>query len=550
MSDAPSRTLSHWGWGWAERFPPPDERRALAQKVALLLGLSQAPEPREPTALDDARLPPPRDLTVPAALAAIARSGAYDRALRCYGRAWPDVWRGFHGDFASAPDLVLCPRDEDEVEAALRWAAQAHVALIPYGGGTSVVAGVEAVGLDAYRGVATLDLRGLDRLIEVDAHSQLACVEAGMTGPALEAALAPHGLSMRHFPQSFEFSTVGGWIATRSGGHYATLATHIDERVAAVRMVTGAGRYESRCLPASGAGPSPDRTLALGSEGTLGVITRAWLRVVPRPVHRARASVRFARFADGVEAARRIAQSGLYPANCRLLDPREALLFGVSYDNVAILLLAFESHEHAVDDRLAQAVALAEACGGALQASAQADRQEPDGDAHASWRQAFIEAPYLVNAMVSLGMIADTFETACTWSRFEALHRELKRALIEVMRRECDGAGLLTCRFTHVYPDGPAPYYTFVAPAVAGDTDASLTRWATLKRTASEVLAEHGATITHHHAVGRTHRPWYDRQRPEPYAVALRAMKRALDPQSVLNPGVLIDSPPPANDVK
>ncbi|MCA9556431.1 MAG: FAD-binding oxidoreductase, partial [Myxococcales bacterium] len=247
--------------------------------------------------LDAVALRAPR-FEAPAALADVVDQGAEARIRHTYGRAYRDVVRGFHRDFAVAPDAVATPRDEADVRRILDFAAGAKVAVVPYGGGSSVVGGVECAG-EAHAGVLSLDLGALNGVLEVSHIDRLARIQAGALGPALEAGLKAHGLTLRHFPQSFEHSTLGGWIATRAGGHFATLYTHIDDLVASVRMLTPAGLYATRTLPGSGAGPSPDR-LALGSEGALGVITEAVVRVRPRPTFRAQASLHFARFEDAV----------------------------------------------------------------------------------------------------------------------------------------------------------------------------------------------------------------------------------------------------------
>jgi alkyldihydroxyacetonephosphate synthase len=297
--------------------------------------------------------------------------------------------------------------------------------------------------------------------------------------------------------------------------------------------------YETRRLPASGAGPAPDR-LVIGSEGTLGVITEAWMRVQPRPKWRINASVFFQDWDAAVRATREISQAGLYPSNCRVLDPQEAFVNAVAGDGSTVLLLAFESADHPLEAWMARALAIAESHGGTCPKGPVSRTEGEKGataDAAGSWRSAFIEAPYLQSAMVSLGVIADTFETACTWKHFPELHGAVTEAVRSTMERVC-GGGFITCRFTHVYPDGPAPYFTFLAPAKVGG---ELEQWAEIKRAAADALMAHGATITHHHAVGRLHRPWYDRERPEPFAIALKAVKSALDPRAILNPGVLID---------
>ena len=529
------RARSFWGWGYADRFPDDDARRALASQVGAVLGVDLAL--RAPPRLAGVKIAAPR-FTPPAAIAAVGSCDLEDRVTHTYGRGYRDLVRGFNGDFASAPDWVLHPKTERDVQAILEHASRARVAVIPYGGGTSVVGGVEGRDLGTYNGVVSLDMRAMGRVLEVDPISRAARIQAGALGPSLEAQLAPHGLTLRHFPQSFEHSTLGGWIATRAGGHFATLHTHIDDLVESVRMVTPAGIFATRRLPGSGAGPSPDR-LALGSEGILGVLTEAWVRVHPRPLWRASASVSFAAFDDAVAAVRAIAQSGLFPTNCRLLDAREALLHGVAPDGSSVLLLGFESADHALEPWMERALEIAHAAGGVCREPARyaAGGEKPPSGAASVWRQAFFDAPYVQSALVSLGVVADTFETACTWDRFPALHKAVKSAVIGAMKRVA-GAGVVTCRFTHVYPDGPAPYYTFLAPGRPGE---ELSQWEAIKRAASDALVDNGATITHHHAVGRLHRPWYDRERPDTFALALRAAKLALDPAGILNPGVLID---------
>jgi len=532
--DPGPRERSVWAWGWADRFPDDDARRGIAAQVGALLGVDP-PALRAPPTLETIRVPEPR-VRAPGPLAAFVTADRRDRAMHAHGKSYRDQVRAFAGDFAGAPDLVAYPRDEEEVAAVLAWCGAERVAVVPFGGGTSVVGGVGRPEGDGWRGVVAVDLRSMSRVLEIDPLSRAARIQAGATGPQLEGQLAEHGLTLRHYPQSFEFSTLGGWIATRAGGHFATLYTHIDDLVEAVRMITPRGPYETRRLPASGAGPAPER-LALGSEGILGVVTEAWMRVRPRPRFRASASVRFAGLREGAVAARAVAQSGLHPSNCRLLDEREALLNGVPADGGAVLLLGFESAEHSMRPWIERAVEIARAHGGTCSgAKEKVDERGADASAEA-WRQAFLDAPYLQSVLVSLGVVADTFETACTWDRFEALHARVRDDVEAAMRAAC-GGGVLTCRFTHVYPDGPAPYFTFVAPGRSGE---ELAQWEAVKRAACDALAACGATITHHHAVGRLHRPWYEREVPALFAEALRAAKRAIDPEGILNPGVLID---------
>jgi alkyldihydroxyacetonephosphate synthase len=527
------RRRKHWGWGYEDEALSPEDLRGAAQFLSGRLGIGSS-EPEQPVPLAEVSLPAPR-LRPPQALEEICATDDYERALHCYGRSYADVVRGFRGRFEHPPDVVVHPRDETEVQAALDWALGAGAAVIPFGGGTSVVAGVEAAGCEGYAGVVTIDLGALDRVLEVDPVSLAARIQAGASGPGLEEQLAEHGMTLRHFPQSFQFSTLGGWIATRAGGHFATLYTHIDDLVESVRALTPAGAWESRRLPGSGAGVSPDRML-IGSEGTLGIITEAWVRIRRRPTHRASAPVRFVSFEAGVEAARALSQSGLYPANCRLIDAREADLTGAGDGTHALLVLGFESAEHDVERAMATGLEICADHGGSWERRGGGSARSGN-DAVGSWREAFLRAPYLRDVFVAIGVLSETFETAITWERFPAFHARVMSDVGEAIRETC-GAGTLTCRFTHLYPDGPAPYYTILAPARRG---AELEQWAEIKRAASEAVIAGGGTVTHHHAVGRAHRPWYDRQRPEPFAAALRAAKAALDPTGALNPGVLID---------
>lgn len=530
------RSRSFWAWGWEDRLPDDDKRRALKSRIEGMLGFSERPLLDYPT-LDDVRMPAPR-VDPPLDCCSTDRR---ERALHTYGRGYRDLVRGFHGDFSNAPDAVAHAESEADIESLLEWATDAGVAVVPFGGGTSVVGGVECEG-DGYAGVVSLDLRGMDEVLEVDETSRAARIQAGATGPEIQSQLADHDLQLRHYPQSYEFSTFGGWVATRAGGHFATRYTHIDDFVESVRAVTPSGTLETRRLPASGAGPDPNRFL-LGSEGAFGVITEGWTRVQPRPPYRSRATARFDDYWDAVAATREIAQARLQPANCRLLDASEAMLNELAVDGSHLLLLGFESTDDAGVPResLSRAVAIAERHGATTEDVSHEDRtagerDDREGTEEGEWRDSFVDAPYQFNALVSLGVLVDTFETAVTWERFPELHRSLQENVQAAMRDEC-GAGFLSCRFTHVYEDGPAPYYTLLAPAEVGR---ELDQWRTIKRAASDTLDEHGATVTHHHAVGRVHRDHYHREVPDGYLDALRSMKRTLDPEGVMNPGALL----------
>ncbi len=542
MNETAERRLKFWGWGYEDQQPAYADVEAAAAAIRAHLGFEPA-EVERPVELADVELPAPR-LEPPSALTEICSQTPYERALHAYGKSYRDVVRAFRGHFDHPPDIVAHPRTEEEVEAVLEWCADTGAAAIPFGGGTSVVGGVEPVVGEGYAGVVTIDLKRLGRVLEVDTESRAARIQGGATGPGLEGQLREHDLTLRHFPQSFEYSTLGGWIATRAGGHFATLNTHIDDLVESVRALTPHGLWESRRLPGSGAGPSPDRML-LGSEGALGVITEAWVRVQARPQWKASVGVHFASFEGGARAVRALAQSGLWPANCRLLDAAEGALTGAAPAGVALLVLGFESADHPVDAAMDRALECCADHGGTWpedpRVSGPGESASAEGSVGA-WRNAFVQAPYVRDTMVAAGVLSETFETAITWDRLEGFVADVRERAEAAVTEAC-GSGRVSCRFTHAYPDGAAPYFTVLAPARRG---AELEQWAIVKEAASEAILAAGGTITHHHAVGRDHRPWYDRQRPEPFAAALIAAKAVLDPAGILNPGVLVDSAPRA----
>ncbi|WP_410583541.1 FAD-binding oxidoreductase [Amycolatopsis sp. lyj-108] len=525
----PTEERSWWGWGTTAGALSREESDALVARTSGVLPAHDFTDhaPPDPAGLDV----PVSRIRPPAALASLCSDLPVDRLSHARGKAFRDVVRNLLGRPDHLPDLVARPRTEQDVVDLLDWCTTSGTPLIPYGGGSSVVGGVEP----RFDGPAiSMDLAGLGDVLEVDTVSRAARIQAGIFGPALEDRLRPLGLTLRHFPQSFAHSTLGGWLATRAGGHFATLATHIDDLTESLRVVTPAGISESRRLPGSGAGPSPDR-MFLGSEGTLGVITEAWMRLQDRPVWQVTASVAFERQEDAVAATRAIAQSGLHPSNCRLLDPAEAFINAGASVGGGLLLIGFESADHPVDPWLDRALEVTAGHGGVVKT--RRGKDSSGQDSASTWRSSFLRMPYQRDALARRSLIVETFETACTWDGFEEFHDAITSAARAAIDEVCGGAGVITCRFTHVYPDGPAPYYGIYA---AGRWGSTVEQWDEIKAAVSEAIASHGGTITHHHAVGRDHRPWYDRQRPDAFAAALDAAKSALDPAGILNPGVLL----------
>ncbi|MGI9017576.1 MAG: FAD-binding oxidoreductase [Euzebya sp.] len=539
MSPTPTPTTrAAHGWGFQTDAATPQEADGVIRLLAVRFGAD---------AVWSAPLPPPapagdHPVSIPVALQAILTDDVETRRHHAVGRSFTDLVALRETGVTQIPDLVACPSSPQEVADVLGWCTDIGLTCIPFGGGTSVVGGVTPPAGD--QPVLSMQLRAMDRVVEVDQVSRAALIQAGATGPVLEQQLRRHDLTMRFFPQSFEMSTLGGWIATRAGGHYATGPVHIDDLVQAIDAQTPAGRWESRRLPGSGAGPSPDRLL-LGSEGTLGVITSAWVRLQDRPRFKASTAIRFATFAAALQALRPLVQSGLRPSNCRILDPTEAALSGAGDGSLAVMMVAAESATVDVQHDMAAMVQLLADHGGKAAAAASGespnrpaveqtrpDQTRPDQ----IWRASFLRAPYLRDAMVDAGMIIETFETATTFDRLDTLVHDVMRVTTQAVTEIC-GDGIVTCRITHAYPDGAAPYFTVIAPGRRG---ARVEQWRQIKSAASQALIDAGGTITHHHAVGRDHRPWYDQQRPDLFAQALGAVKQHLDPAGILNPGVLL----------
>ena len=529
------RLRKFWGWGYDDELLSSEEENNIDQRIAKTFQLDHV-ERIEIPKISDIDINKPL-FSIPSSLKKILSDDKLERLNHAYGKSFPDSARSILGDFSSPPDYVAFPDTQNEITSILDWASENNVAVIPYGGGSSVCGGVETnVGSD-YAGVISLDMKNINSILEIDKTSRTALIEGGILGPHLEAQLKEHDLTMRHYPQSFEFSSLGGWIATRSGGHYATLYTHIDDFVESLKMITPSGSFETRRLPGSGAGPSPDR-FAIGSEGIMGVITEASMRLQNRPTYRSSCTVEFINYEDALKALRLISQSGLFPSNCRLLDANEALFNGAGDGKSHLLILAFESADHDKKASLERALEIAKDNKGNFEVPGQ-DSQAHRSGSSGTWRNSFIKAPYLRESFTRRGIIQDTFETSITWDKskdfIQAVKDDTSKAILEITGKP----SLVTCRITHSYPDGLAPYFTFGAyatPSTMIDT------WKEIKCATNEICVSKGGTVTHHHAVGRDHRPnGYDVQRDDLFSKVLIEAKAALDPKGIMNPGVLID---------
>ncbi len=525
-----------YGWGYEGDEVSTAELREFESAWTRLLGVKEfeaTPFPK----LEDVRIREPR-VKIPAALASICNQDKYDRLYHTYGAGTVDVAKSLRGEFHNPPDVIAYPKSEEDIVDLFDWCGSRNLAVVPYGGGTSVTGGVNPPEHDRYRGTVSLDMKHFDQVLEVDKASQSARIQAGVLGPSLEKQLKPTGLTLRFFLQAWEFSSLGGWIATRAAGHFATAYTQIDDHVQSLRVVTPSGNIESKRFPVSGSGPNPDR-MFLGSEGALGIITEAWVRLHQRPRYRAMTSVKFGSYEKAVEATRVLSQSGLNPANARLIEREEAEYTGSSDGTFDILVLGFESADHPVDHWMGRALEICADHGGRWDADSLAGKSAEISDSGAnSWRHKFLRGPYLREYAIARGVMRETMETAVTWNRFAALREHVKAETHRAIREVTGRPGSVTCRFTHIYPDGPAPYFTWFA---YGDKSRLAEQFMAIKRIGEQAMVDAGGTVTHHHSLGRDHRPWYDKERPELFCTALKAAKQAFDPKQILNPGVLFD---------
>jgi alkyldihydroxyacetonephosphate synthase len=452
-----------------------------------------------------------------------------DDAVRldhAHGMSTPDLLRLRAGDVSAVPDAVVRPGGHAEVLEVLRCCAASGVAVVPFGGGTSVVGGL-APEVAPYAAVVALDLGRLDRLVALDATSATARLEAGMRGPAVDAALGERGFTLGHLPQSYERATVGGYAATRSSGQASTGYGGFADLVQAVRVATPVGSLDLGRAPASAAGPDL-RQLVLGSEGAFGVVTEVTVRVQRRPSLEVYEAWRFDTFAGGVDAVRRVAQSSYRPTVVRLSDEAETGVDALSEGREgrgSRLVLGFAGETEEVALERAGVAAIVRAAGA----------HGPDEQEGGAWAAQRFAAPYLRDALLDLGLLVETMETAGFWSRLLPLYERVREALSAALTSGGLPA-IVLCHVSHAYPTGASLYFT----VAARQTDEPLSQWERAKRAAGDAVMAAGGTITHHHGVGRDHRRWMVDEIGPLGVEVLRAVKARLDPAGILNPGVLI----------
>ncbi len=528
----PHPPLSWWGWGDPAKVPdlPPAVLSLLTEGLGVTRPLPRPPSP-ESVALVAPRLPADLAGRLTTIVGEANAADDHETRLRhAVGRSTPDMLALRGGAELPAPDLVVRPASHDEVAEVLALASEAQIAVVPFGGGTSVVGGLTPED-PAHAGWIALDLERLNRLIDLDPVSRLAVMEPGLRGPEAEALLAARGHTLGHFPQSFQYATLGGFAAARSSGQASAGYGRFDELVMGLRAATPVGSLALGRAPRSAAGPDL-RQLLLGSEGALGVITELTLAVRPVPERRAYDGWRFPSFTDGAAALRGLAQDGPRPTVLRLSDEAETALNLARPDAIGadgasggcLGIVGYEGTDRDVEERRARATELLTAAGA-----------EPDAEAGESWAHGRYEGPYLRDALLDAGALVETLETVCFWSRLPGLYA----AVGDAVRTSLAAAGtppVVLCHISHVYPNGASLYFT-VGCAAAEDPTA---QWRTAKAAACDAILRAGGSITHHHGVGRDHRAWYEQEIGPLGTAVVRAAKSALDPNGILNPGVLV----------
>nr|WP_179350443.1 FAD-binding oxidoreductase [Streptomyces sp. Alain-F2R5] len=532
------------GWGDPARATPlPDTVTGVLRELLGVKPRDAAPVPLEETGVAAS----PLDAAACRALETAVgdrpervRTDTETRVRHTRGKSTPDLLRMRTGDTTDAPAAVVLPDSHDEVLAVLDACARHGLALVPFGGGTSVVGGLAPEGRSGPADFVALDLRHMNRLLDLDEVSRTATLQPGLRAPEAEALLAERGYTLGHFPQSYEWATIGGFAATRSSGQASAGYGRFDEMVLGLTLATPEGTLDTGRAPRSAAGPDL-RQLVLGSEGAFGVITSVTVRIRPLPEVRRYEGWRFAGFDAGAAALRRLAQDGPRPTVLRLSDETETLIglaqpdaIGASLerqDAGCLAVVGFEGTEEDTAHRREGAAAVLSECGGTFAGDEPGER----------WAHGRYSAPYLRDSLLDAGALAETLETATYWSRIPALYAAVRDALTGTLT----GAGtppLVMCHISHVYENGASLYFT----VVSAQGEDPLAHWSRAKHAANEAILAAGGTITHHHGVGTDHRDWYVREAGPLGVAALHAVKRSLDPAGLLSPGVLLPGDRPA----
>jgi alkyldihydroxyacetonephosphate synthase len=549
--------MKWWGWGDPNLTFPMADKPKLWPWVVQKLGIVSASPTESPVDLSSIRMTPPR--ASPELLAQLGRIlrpeqialDPLERLLHSYGKSFPDLFRVRNGVVRRAPDAVLLPDSNEQVEALVKLAQRLNFCLIPFGGGTNIVGAINPAAEEA-RPVLTLSLRNMNRLISVDRESRTAMIQAGALGPKLESDLAEQGHSLGHYPDSFEYSTLGGWLATRSAGMQSDVYGKVEDMVVSIKMVTPSGTIVTKAVPSSSVGPDLNR-LMVGSEGILGVITEATMRIHRTPAIKDYRGYLFKSFEDGVRGIQECLDHGFAPSMIRLQDRGESeLAFNMKapsqglagwiegrvkswlksrgYTEPCILIVGFEGEEKSIAGTRSSALRILKSHGGF-------SLGESVGK---TWSKDKFNIPYLRDYIMDYGCMADVAETSTVWSNVLPLYTGTVEAVKARFRQE-DGTGYIGCHISHTYKTGACLYFTFAARQPKGR---ELEHYYEYKRLVTDTILRLGGTLSHHHAVGTEHRPWIDQELSPAGLQALQALKTSLDPKHVLNPGKLLPDTP------
>ncbi len=532
------------GWGWVDA--PDflgDKAEAVWAWIARTMGVEALPS-TPAKALSEISLPPSRLNTECVArlrevvAADRVMTDPYERAYHARGRSYHDLLYLREGHLETAPDAVVYPLSEDEVLRIVEFAVRENIALTAFGGGSSVVGGVTPLLLEGQKGVITVDMTRMDQILEIDETALVARVQTGVYGPQLEESLQARGFTLGHYPQSFEFSTLGGWIAPRSAGHQSNKYGKAEHWLVSARMATPRGLWETEGFPGSAAGPQ-GRDIIAGSEGVLGIITEAVVKIHRVPEVKDYRAYLFSSFGDGVNATREMMQSGVATAMIRLSDLSETFFYsaldsgGAGADSPAVfcvMLVGVEGERSEVDHTLERSRAVIKRHGGIHMG---------EGPGVAWYEKRFL-TPYLRDPMMDRGLGVDTLETATRWSNIVPLHDRVTKAIADALAENAPAAGasgIVMAHISHCYRDGASLYFTFAFPRAL---DQEVGQWLAVKKAATDIISAHGGTISHHHGVGTDHVPWMVQEKGPIGMDVLRAVKTRVDPAGIMNPGKLL----------
>ncbi len=525
------RRLKWNGWGYEGEEFPQDRAKKIIEVLRSFLGISE--KDFSPSVnLEQINLPEPKidyqSLQKKLKVSSVSVE-RYDRVLNSSGKSYKNLIRLRKGIIRKFPDVVVYVKDKNDIFEILSFCENENIACVPRGGGTSVVGGVDTEEISSP--VLVCDLTHLNKVVDVDTKSLTARVQAGVRGPNLEEQLRNYGLALRHYPQSFYFSTLGGWIATRSAGHFSSRYGKIEDMIQSIEVITPRGVVKNFDVPSTACGPDIPRTFA-GSEGILGIITEAVVKCHKVPTKKFSTAFVFPDFETACDAARKIIHSEIFPPLLRILDEREhmisSLLSGRSYEGGALLLLGFESDDETENIVRIEFEKTSQIC---MKSGGKDEGKVRFED----WKKEYFEQPYLRDVLLDFSIVVDTLETATSWSNLINLYRKVKEAMEQAIFSETLGG--VTCRVTHVYTTGASLYYSFFAKAQKGKEEEL---WWKIKKSASDAISNYGGTISHHHGVGRDHKVWAQKELRDSL-VFLKGLKTFLDPQNIMNPGAVFD---------